>query len=121
MPYPGGGIRRGTSPRRYCEAVVHRRGPASFHDVDGIGFQHLHGAQHSLLWRRRLCTRSASPLSALSSRVCPSAHRLAWWLRSAGSAVKGTRLPMLSGQRSKIGNRSDRGLNSRRQVTKLTS
>ena len=42
--------------RRYFEAVVHRRGPASFHDVDGIGFQNLHGAQHSLLWRRRLCT-----------------------------------------------------------------
>ena len=35
---------------------MHRRGPASFHDVDGIGFQNLHGAQHSLLWRRRLCT-----------------------------------------------------------------
>ena len=42
--------------RRYFEAVVHRRGPASFHDVDCIGFQNLHGAQHSLLWRRRLCT-----------------------------------------------------------------
>ena len=42
--------------RRYFEAVVHRRGPASFYDVDGIGFQNLHGAQHSLLWRRRLCT-----------------------------------------------------------------
>ena len=42
--------------RRFFEAVVHRRGPASFHDVDGIGFQNLHGAQHSLLWRRLLCT-----------------------------------------------------------------
>ena len=42
--------------RRYFEAVVHRRGPAALHDADGIGFQNLHGAQHSLLWRRRLCT-----------------------------------------------------------------
>ena len=39
-------------------------------------------------------------------------------LSLAGSAVKGTRLPMLSGQRSKIGNCSDRGLNSRRPVSK---
>ena len=38
----------------------------------------------------------------------------------AGSAVKGTRLPMLSGQRSKIGIRSDRGLNSRRPVSQVT-
>ena len=37
----------------------------------------------------------------------------------AGSAVKGTRLPMLSGQRSKIGNCSDRGLNPRRPGSKF--
>ena len=51
----------------------------------------------------------------------PELKGLAPLVKQAGSAVKGTRLPMLSGQRSKIGNCSDRGLNSRRPVSKLTS
>ena len=50
--------------------------------------------------------------------LCDAAHFATCGQRPAGSAVKGTRLPMLSGQRSKIGNCSDRGLNSRHPVSK---
>ena len=57
--------------RRYFDAVVGRRGPLDFHDVDGIGFQNLHGAQHSLLWRRRLCT---SLRIAVASTVVARLH-----------------------------------------------
>ena len=44
--------------------------------------------------------RSASPLPAPSSRVCPSAHRLAWWLRSSpplGAAAPSGRCRTCSG------------------------